>query len=80
MTHLAFHVQFSALHPHIKKQIKMQLDADWMLNRKFIMYCLIEDYIVKVNWSGVHNGKVETGSMSSVKKINIDAVLTCLVG
>lgn len=80
MTHPAFHVQFSALHPHIKKQIKMQLDADWMLNRKFIMYCLIEDYIVKVNWSHVSNGRVETRSVSSMKKINVDADLTCLVG
>lgn len=49
MIHLTFLVQFSAFHPYIKKQIKMQLDADEMLNRKFIIYCFIEDYNVKVN-------------------------------
>lgn len=80
MTHLTLHVQFSALLQHIKKQIKMQLDADLMLNRKFIIYCLMEDHIGRGNWSQVSNGRVETRSLSSMKKINGDANLACLLG
>ena len=79
MTHSTCHVQLSALHPHIKKQIKMQLDADGMLNRKFVIYCLIEDYIVQVDWSRVSHGRVETKSMSSMEKMNVDVSLICLV-
>ena len=80
MIHSTFHVQVSALHPHIKKQIKMQLDADGMLNRKFVIYCFIKDYIVQVDWSRVSHGRVETRSTSSMEKMNVDASSICLVG
>jgi hypothetical protein len=51
-----------------------------MLNRKFIIYCLIEDHVVKMKWSHVGNARVESGSLSRMKKINVDANLTCSVG
>lgn len=49
-----------------------------MLSTKFIIYCLLEDYIVQVNWSHVSHGRVETGS--GTEKMEVDSHLTCLVG
>lgn len=44
-----------------KSQIKMQLDADYMLNRKLVIYCLIGYHIVPINRSHVSAGDCVSG-------------------